>query len=102
MSIVRKCEPIAFTSKARKPILRGVNSPNLPANSPLPLAELRRGDAAVVAELSAVSGVDDGQASSLALLSRLRDLGFIPGARCEGCDYRRGRRSDHVADARPD
>jgi len=60
-----------------------VNSPNQPANSSLPLADLRRGDAAVVAELSAVSGVDDGQGNSLALLSRLRDLGFIPGARCE-------------------
>ena len=60
-----------------------MNPPNPPANSSLPLADLRRGDAAVIAELSAVSGVDDGSGSSQALLARLRDLGFIPGARCE-------------------
>jgi ferrous iron transport protein A len=83
VSIARKCEPIAFTSKARKPILRGVNPSNSPANSPLPLADLRRGDAAVVAELSVVSGAGDDRSGSGALVARLRDLGFIPGARCE-------------------
>jgi ferrous iron transport protein A len=81
--IDRKCEPIAFTSEGRKPILRGVNSPDLAAHSLLPLADLRRGDAAVVAELSAVSGVGESPKNSSALLARLRDLGFIPGARCE-------------------
>lgn len=83
MPIDRKCEPIAFTSKVRKPILRSVNPPNLAAHSSLPLADLRRGDVAVVAELSAVSDVDEDQQGSPALLARLRDLGFIPGARCE-------------------
>jgi len=48
--------------------------------SSVPLAELRRGDVAQVTGLSGAAGsaVDDS-----ALLSRLRDLGFTAGARCE-------------------
>jgi Fe2+ transport system protein FeoA len=48
-----------------------------------PLAELRRGEAAVVAGLAEVAGFDDGLGSGAILLTRLRDLGFVAGARCE-------------------
>jgi ferrous iron transport protein A len=51
--------------------------------SSLPLAELRRGDSDFVAGLADVAGIDDGQGSGAALLARLRDLGFVSGARCE-------------------
>jgi ferrous iron transport protein A len=46
------------------------------ANPSQPLAELRRGDVALVTGLA-----DDGRDS--ALITRLRDLGFTAGARCE-------------------
>jgi ferrous iron transport protein A len=52
-------------------------------SSSLPLADLRRGDSAVVAGLAEVAGFDDGRGSGAILLARLRDLGFVPGARCE-------------------
>ena len=52
------------------------------ADDTVPLAQLRRGDAGVIAGL-AEAGLDDGQGSGAALLARLRDLGFIAGARCE-------------------
>jgi ferrous iron transport protein A len=51
--------------------------------SSLPLADLRRGDSAVVVGLAEVAGFDDGQGSGSILLARLRDLGFVAGARCE-------------------
>ena len=79
----RKCEPIAFTSNAPKPILPGVNSPDRSADSTIPLAQLRRGDVAVIAGLTDVAGLNDGRGSAEALLARLRDLGFIAGASCE-------------------
>jgi ferrous iron transport protein A len=60
-----------------------VNSPAASVDSAIPLAQLRQGDAAVVAGLSDVAGIDDGQGGSATLLARLRDLGFIAGARCE-------------------
>ena len=69
----------------RNPILLFVNSPfEIPktADDTVPLAQLRRGDAGVIAGLAA-AGFDDGQGSGAALLARLRDLGFIAGARCE-------------------
>jgi ferrous iron transport protein A len=48
----------------------------------LPLAQLRKGEAAIVSGLVEVLGIDEAGAGA-ALLSRLRDLGFIAGARCE-------------------
>ncbi len=60
-----------------------MKSPERSAEPTIPLAQLRRGDAAVVAGLVEVAGFDDGKGSSAALLARLRDLGFIAGARCE-------------------
>jgi ferrous iron transport protein A len=47
----------------------------------VPLAQLRRGESAVVSGLTPVAGLDGDQAGSL--LARLRDLGFVSGARCE-------------------
>ena len=78
-----KCELIAFTSATPKPILRGVNSPDSNARTPHPLAELRRGEAAVVSGLSEVAGFEDGHGSGAVVLARLRDLGFVAGAHCE-------------------
>jgi len=60
-----------------------VNPPDSNANSSHPLAELRRGEAAVVAGLAEVAGFDDGHGSGAIVLARLRDLGFVAGARCE-------------------
>jgi ferrous iron transport protein A len=71
---VCKCELLAFTSAGPKSILRAVKSTD--ANPSQPLAELRRGDVALVTGLA-----DDGRDS--ALITRLRDLGFTAGARCE-------------------
>jgi ferrous iron transport protein A len=50
-------------------------------NISVPLAQLARGEAGVVCGLSAVDGLSGDQAGTL--LSRLRDLGFVAGARCE-------------------
>jgi ferrous iron transport protein A len=47
------------------------------------LAELRRGDCAVVMGLADSSVIDTGRGAGDSLIARLRDLGFIPGARCE-------------------
>jgi len=49
----------------------------------VPLADLRRGESALVAGLAEVSGFDDGRGSATILLARLRDLGFVAGAHCE-------------------
>jgi ferrous iron transport protein A len=65
------------------PILQRVKSTETSAGSPVPLAQLRRGDLAVVSGLAEAAGLDDGKGSGAALLSRLRDLGFVPGAHCE-------------------
>lgn len=78
-----KCELIAFTSGAPNPILAAVKTPDSQASFSLPLAELRRGDAGIVSGLAEVVGFDDGQGSGAVLLARLRDLGFVAGARCE-------------------
>jgi ferrous iron transport protein A len=75
-----KCELLAFTSKPLKSILRAVTPP-LPDTS-VPLAELKRGDLALVIGLADVAALHGG-AEGAALLTRLRDLGFIAGARCE-------------------
>jgi ferrous iron transport protein A len=53
-----------------------------PARSSIPLTHLRRGETAIVAGLADV--VASGSESEAALLTaRLRDLGFVSGARCE-------------------
>lgn len=49
----------------------------------LPLSHLRRGEVATVAGLIESAGIDSGRDSSQSLVVRLRDLGFVPGARCE-------------------
>lgn len=70
--------------RCRNPILRLVKTHESPTSpSSLPLAELRRGESGLVAGLAEVAGFDDGQGSSAVLLARLRDLGFVAGARCE-------------------
>lgn len=58
-----------------------MNSPHTAPDSDISLAQLRRGDAAVVSGLAEAAGLND--EGSTALLARLRDLGFIAGARCE-------------------
>lgn len=47
----------------------------------IPLSELRRGEVAEVSALSSDGELGGGDAD--ALLARLRDLGFVAGARCE-------------------
>jgi ferrous iron transport protein A len=66
-----------------KPILRTVKAPESMKPPSLPLADLRRGDSGFVAGLAEVAGFDDGAGSGAVLLARLRDLGFVAGARCE-------------------
>jgi len=59
-----------------------VKTPDSQSTS-LALADLRRGESALVAGLAEVAGFDDGRGSSAILLARLRDLGFVAGAHCE-------------------
>ena len=49
----------------------------------IPLAELRRGEAGYVTGLATSRVLDDRSEDAGALLVRLRDLGFVAGARCE-------------------
>jgi len=49
----------------------------------VPLAELRRGESAVVTGLAASKVLEERSEDAAALLTRLRDLGFVTGARCE-------------------
>ena len=65
------------------PILPPVNPPDSNAKSIRPLAELRRGEGAVVSGLAEVAGFEDGHGSGAIVLARLRDLGFVAGAHCE-------------------
>jgi len=51
--------------------------------APIPLAQLRRGETGVVSGLDAQRTFGDSSSDSAALLARLRDLGFVAGARCE-------------------
>jgi ferrous iron transport protein A len=60
-----------------------VNSPDSKASSTHSLAELQRGESALVASLAEVAGFEDGRGSGAIVLARLRDLGFVAGARCE-------------------
>ncbi len=59
-----------------------MKTPESPASS-LVLADLRRGESALVAGLAEAAGFDDGRGSAAILLARLRDLGFVAGAHCE-------------------
>jgi ferrous iron transport protein A len=59
-----------------------VKSADLQASS-VPLADLRRGESAVVTGLASSRVLDDSSEDAAALLLRLRDLGFVAGARCE-------------------
>jgi ferrous iron transport protein A len=56
---------------------------NSPPVTPVSLTELHRGDVAQVAELDAgaAAGLDTDERGRM--VSRLRDLGFVAGARCE-------------------
>ena len=47
------------------------------------LAQLRRGQVATVSGLVESASIDSGRDASQSLVTRLRDLGFVPGARCE-------------------
>jgi len=47
------------------------------------LAELRRGETGIVTGLLDTAAIDTGRGASDSLIARLRDLGFVPGARCE-------------------
>jgi len=78
----RKCEPIAFTSGGVTPILLSV-TPSDQTHASVPLAELRRGESAVVTGLAVSKVLDDRSEDAAALLTRLRDLGFVAGTRCE-------------------
>ena len=60
-----------------------MNSPQASPDSVISLAQLRQGDAAVVSGLADAATLDNDKAGSATLLARLRDLGFIAGARCE-------------------
>ena len=51
--------------------------------SSVPLADLGRGEIALVTGLASSRVLDDKSEDSAALLARLRDLGFVAGARCE-------------------
>jgi ferrous iron transport protein A len=47
------------------------------------LTDLRRGESAIVTGLGDAMAIDAGRGTGDSLLVRLRDLGFVPGARCE-------------------
>jgi ferrous iron transport protein A len=49
----------------------------------LALAQLRRGQVALVTGLVESATLGSGGDAGQSLLTRLRDLGFVPGARCE-------------------
>ena len=82
-AVFANANPSHLHRRPLNPILTAVTPTDLPTRIPHPLAELRRGEAAVVAELSTDVGFDDGQGSGAVVLARLRDLGFVAGARCE-------------------
>ncbi|MEJ0086252.1 MAG: FeoA family protein [Pseudomonadota bacterium] len=59
-----------------------MKTPDPSSLPPIALAELRRGESGVVNGLNAAALGESAQERD-SMLSRLRDLGFIPGARCE-------------------
>jgi ferrous iron transport protein A len=58
-------------------------TPSDQTHASVPLAELRRGESAVVTGLAVSKVLDDRSEDAAALLTRLRDLGFVAGTRCE-------------------
>ena len=50
---------------------------------PKALAELRRGESAIVLGLIETASIDAGRSAGESLVARLRDLGFVAGAHCE-------------------
>jgi len=64
------------------PILQAVKSAE-PHVSAVPLADLGCGETALVMALAPSRVLDDLSEDAAALLARLRDLGFVAGARCE-------------------
>jgi ferrous iron transport protein A len=73
-------------SPALNRILLFVKSPLFPPDqnlAPRPLADLRRGQTAVVLGLLDTAAIDAGRSASESLVARLRDLGFVTGAHCE-------------------
>src|SRR5688572_11313285 len=75
--------PSHLQAERPNPILPRVQSPESHAYATQPLAQLRAGQAAMVTGLTDAADFDDGQGGGASLLARLRDLGFIAGARCE-------------------
>jgi ferrous iron transport protein A len=76
-----KCELVAFTSKPLNPIL--VHHMSAPASSLLALSDLREGDSATVVSIGDVSALGADPEGRESLIARLRDIGFVTGARCE-------------------
>jgi ferrous iron transport protein A len=80
---IRKCELIAFTSAVLKPHTSGRDSyRSAHPNHPSARRTSARGRR-VVAGLAEEAGFEDGRGSGAIVLARLRDLGFVAGARCE-------------------
>ena len=75
--------PSHLHSEPWRLILLPVKTNELHAGAAFPLADLAMNRPALVASLSEVPGLDDGNGSGATLLARLRDLGFVSGARCE-------------------
>src|SRR4051812_4957367 len=65
------------------PIVKSPLSPPDQNFAPRPLADLRRGQTAVVLGLLDTAAIDAGRSASESLVARLRDLGFVTGAHCE-------------------
>jgi ferrous iron transport protein A len=66
------------------PVVKSALSmPRIESNRQIPLAQLKRGQVGIVAGLVDVPRFHAGSGSGDSLLARLRDLGFVPGARCE-------------------
>ena len=83
----RKCELVAFTLAPS-----GTHTGPVKSDAALPvdrtgrqfaLAQLRRGQVATVSGLVESAAIDSGRNASQSLVTRLRDLGFVPGAQCE-------------------
>jgi ferrous iron transport protein A len=58
-------------------------SPQVQELAPKALADLRRGETAVVIGLVETAAIDAGRNANESLVARLRDLGFVHGAHCE-------------------
>jgi len=83
----RKCELVAFTLTGIEPHTACVKAmPSLPESltgQQLALAELARGQQGLVIGLVESADIDAGRSAHESLIARLRDLGFVAGARCE-------------------